>query len=639
MADNEITFAMDLEGSLKDSADADADALERLKGGIQESTEQLRSMQRAYSVLSKSSTANAATVKALKDRITASKAALTSQTEALVKMKGAFEKSPKPILQTEAGVKQLLQAAGQTRGPLGEMVRQLGAVKGLLGAGVIAAGLIAIAAGMLALTAAAAGAVAALAAYAVTQADARRSDLLRLEGLSKWRNYWLEMVTGQRRAADSAAFLQSNIDRVAASSPLARDRIAEMTGELYKAGLRGGRLQQALEGLAVTEAAQGKEAGDIFKARVMGAALYGTSIKKLSEDAKARLGGVVKAQMLSLDVQQRKLRESINHLFDGIKIERLLEGLQSLTELFSSSTNSGRALKAILEVTLQPLINAATGGGPLVRRFFQGVIIAALLLAITVLKVRNVIRDTFGGSDLLKGLDAQKMALYAGIAVFGAFATVVGVTAAGLVAFAGLAAVAAYSVYQLARPFIYVIEQGSKLAAWVLATDWHVLGTTITQGIAAGITAGAGAVWDAMKNMGSGAIKAFKDKLGIKSPSKVAMAATLEVPRGSVKALDAGRPMVKRAAEQLGAATEAGLRAGAERGSDGGGIPAPQLAAVAPAPRGAAAPQRGTATQTFNFGDVIVPGGSGQTPQQLKAMLREVLAEMLEGAAIQRGLA
>jgi hypothetical protein len=639
MADNEITFAMDLEGSLKESADADADALERLKGGIQESTEQLRAMQRAYSVLSKSSTANAATVKALKDRITASKAALTSQTEALVKMKGAFEKAPKPILQTEAGVKQLLQAAGQTRGPLGEMVRQLSATKKILGAGVIAAGLIAIAAGMAALTAAAAGAVAALAAYAVTQADARRSDLLRLEGLSKWRNYWLEMVTGQRRAADSAAFLQSNIDRVAASSPLARDRIAEMTGELYKAGLRGGRLQQALEGLAVTEAAQGKEAGDIFKARVMGAYLYGTSIKKLSEDAKARLGGVVKAQMLSLGVQQQKLRESINHLFDGIKIERLLEGLHSLTEMFSASTEHGRALKTILEVTLQPLINAAARGGPLMKRFFQGIIIAALLLAITVLKVRNVLRDTFGGSDILKGLDLQRGALYAGIAVFGAFATVVGVTAAGLAVFAGLAAAAAYSVYQLARPFIYVIEQGSKLAAWVLATDWHVLGTTITQGIAAGITAGAGAVWDAMKNMGTGAIKAFKDKLGIKSPSKVAMAATLEVPRGSVKALDAGRPMVKRAAEQLGAATEAGLRAGAERSSGGGGIPAPQLAAAAPAPRGAAAPQRSTTTQTFNFGDVIVPGGSGQSPDQLKAMLREVLAEMLEGAAIQRGLA
>lgn len=638
MADNEITFAMDLEGSLKEHANADADALERLKGGIQEGTEQLRAMQRAYSVLSKSSTANAETVKGLKDRITASKAALTSKTEALVKMKGAFEKVKPPILQTEAGVKQLVAAAGQTRGPLGDMVRQLSAAKGLLGAGVMAAGLLAIAAGMLALTAAALGCVAALASYALQQADARRSDMLRLEGLSKWRNYWLEMVTGQRRAADSAGFLQQQIDRVAASSPLARARIGEMTSELYKAGLRGGRLQQALEGLATTEAAQGQEAGAIFKARVMGAYLYGTSIKKLSEDAKARLGGVVKAQMLSLGVQQQKLRESINHLFDGLKIEKLLEGLSKITELFSTSTESGRALKAILEVTLQPLLDSAGTGAPLLKRFFQGIIIAALHLAIVALKVRNVLRDMFGGKDQLKGFDVQKAAIYGGIAVFGALATIVIVTTGALLLMVGAMAAVTYGAYKMVEPFAKVMVKGAELAAWVFKTDWLVLGTTITGGIAAGIKAGAGAVMQAMRDMGSDAIKAFKTKLGIASPSKVAMAATAEVPRGSVKALDAGRSKVRASAQRLAAATEEGLRAGSARVStQGDSVPAAARAPMAAAP--AAARGAKATTNTFTFGDVIVPGGAGQSPEALKAMMRQVLEDMLEGAAIQMGAA
>jgi hypothetical protein len=637
MADNEITFAMDLEGGLKEHADADADALERLKGGIQEGTEQLRAMQRAYSVLSKSATANADTVKELKDRITASKAALTSKTESLVKMKGAFDKTPKPVKEVQESVKKLVETTAKLPKPTKDTAAGL---KGMhVAAGMAVAGLTALAAGMATLAAATVAAAGALALYGLRQADARRNDALQLEGLSKWRNYWLEMVTGQRRAADSASFLQQNIDRVAAASPLARTRISEMTSELYKAGLRGGRLQQALEGLAVTEAAQGQEAGAMFKARVLGATLYGTSIKKLSDDAKARLGGVVKAQMLSLGVQQQKLKESISHLFDGLKIERLLEGLSKITELFSTSTASGRALKTILEVTLQPLFDSAGRGAPLLKRFFQGIIIAALQLTIVVLKARNMMRDAFGGSKLLKDLDLQRTALYLGVGAFGALATVVGVTVGALAAMAGITAAVAYGIYQLVEPFVAVMMKGGELAAWVIKTDWLVLGSTITGGIASGIKAGAGAVMQAMRDMGSDAIKAFKAKLGIASPSKVAEQVTYAVPQGSERALNRGRSMVKQAATRLGEATEQGLRAGGAAG--GGGAGASSVAAAAPMMLGGGAAPRAAAPApapiTVTFGDVIVPGGAGQSPEALKAMMSEVVSEVLGRFAIQMG--
>jgi hypothetical protein len=638
MATEEITFSMDLEGGLARTALSDADALEQLKASITAGTDELREMQKAYRNLKGSATANVETVKALKDRISASKATLAGNTEKLVGMKGAFEKIPRPAEATRSALDRVFNGADNGKGPLASLVDKLSSMKTILGSGVIAAGLVAVAAGMAALAAACVVATAALVGYAIAAADARRSDTLRLEGLSKHRNYWLEMVTGQRRAADSASFLQASIDRVSAASPLARDRISEMTGELYKSGLRAGNLQAALEGMAIVEATQGQEAAAAFKARAMGAHLYGTSIKKLSDDVKNRLGGIAKAHMLSLGVQQRKLKENLDLLFKDVKIEPFLRAVAVLTNNLSQSTASGRALKALVDVLLQPLINAAKFAGPLLQAMFEGFIIAALQFTIVILKVRNYLRDTFGGSQFLKGMDLQKAALYTGIALFGALATVVIVTFGAFALLAGIVAAVGYGLYKLAEPFVFVMGKGAELAAWVLKTDWHVLGTMITGGIAAGIKAGAGAVWDAMRNMGSGAIKAFKDKLGIKSPSKVAFAASLEVPHGSRNALEAGRPMVRRSAERLGAAVEAGLRDGTERTSTGGDSVAPRAAAGGVGvPAGAGAPRAAAPSMSFTFGDIVVPGGAGQSPEQLKAAMREVLEQMLEGAAIHVG--
>jgi hypothetical protein len=658
-SEEQLVFAMDLEASgLKSGANDSADALEQLRNAIQSGTEDLRAMQAAMRNLKGSTLASDETVQGLKDRISATKATLQGNTLELVKSGRAFEKQPKAInsaadalkaqqtasksaaqalkLHLAEGLKRSKEEAEDLKKQLAPMTDLFGKWKGLVGAGGIALGLVAIAGAMVAMVAAAAAATAALLGYTIAQADARRSDLLRLEGLSKVRNYWLEMVTGQRRAADSASYLQKTIDGVASQSALSRDRVGELTTELYTAGLRGARLKQALEGMAVVEATQGREQAAMFKARALGAYIYGTSIKKLSDDVKARLGGVAKAQMLSLDVQTRKLKENVSHLFDNIKIERFLEGLSKITDLMSQNTAIGRALKTLLEVVFQPMIDGAAKAAPLVKKFFQGIIIGALYVAIAVLKIRNAIRDAFGGKEAWEGLDLGTLAMQAGMAAAIGLAVTTAVLTAALAGLVGVAAAAAYGVYTLAKPFIWVMQKGGELAAWVASTDWIALGTTITSGIAAGIKSGAIAVMSAMRNLGSEAIKAFKQKLGIASPSRVAFRTSLAIPQGIVQAQEAGRVTVKASAIKLGAATEEGMRAGQARTST-----TPQRAPAAPVVSPIAAPRAsapGGASSSAARPPMVIQienltVGGGMTKAETHESLRQAVEELFEVTA------
>jgi hypothetical protein len=652
----QLVWALDLDVK-SDSATDGAAALEKLRDAIQGGTTELREMQAAMRNLKGSSLASDETIKGLKDRIAASKATLAGNTLEMVKSKGAFDKQPKPVDKLAEAIKKLdannkrsadilkLQMAPalernkknvEAFGPkLGGLVNQLGDFKGLLSGGMIAAGLGAMAGAMVAVTGAVVAATFALLGYAIAQADARRSDLLRLEGLSKVRNYWLEMVTGQRRAADSSTFLQKTIDGVAAGSALSRERIGEMTSELYRAGLRGQRLKDGLEGLAIVEATQGKESGAAFKARALGAQIYGTSIKALTNDVKTRLGPTAKAMMLGLDVQSRKAHENIAHLFDGLKIENFLEVLSKITEMFSQNTATGRALKAMVESLLQPLIDTISTSGPIVKKFFQGMVIGALLVTIAILKVRNYLRDTFGGSDFLKNMNLTTTAVNLGALAFGMLAGVVIISVAAVGALVGAVAL-------LAAPLIWAIKKVTDFATSVqdafdvlAAVDWADTGRQIVDGIASGITGGASSVISAITTLGADTMAAFKKKLGIASPSKVAFKAAIEVPHGIVKAHEAGRSMVKASAAQLGAAAEDGMRAGASGASSAPVSRKGEIAVATANAEASGGAARGTPpvrpSVTVNVENLNI--GASQSPEQIKESLREAVETIFERTA------
>jgi hypothetical protein len=651
MATEELTFALNLEGGLARTAKDDASALEELKGSMDANMQSLREMHAAYRNLKGSATASTETMKSLKDRIAATKATLAGQTQQLVGMKGAFEKLPKPADGTAGALSRMLDGVSAAKGPLGGLVDRMSNLKGMLAAGGVAGAVTMLVTGLVELAKAAVTAAVALGQFVLASADARRSQLLQLEGLSKHRNYWLEMVTGQRRAADSAKFLQSAIDDVSSSTPLARSRIAEMQSELYRSGLRAGNLKAALEGLAIVESAQGQEAAQAFKASMLGASLYGSSIKKLSDDAKKRLGGVVKAQMLSLDVQSRKLKENLALLFSGVKLEPLLQQMSDLLSMFSQSTATGRALKVLLEQLISPLIGAVSNAGPILKKFFQGMMIAALLTAIAVLKLRNSLRDAFGGSELLSNASLMNNALQAGIFLFSMLAGMVATVAIGFGVLVGAVAAAAYGIYKLAEPFIWAVQKGGELVAWLVGTDWIGLGKNVVSGIANGITSGFGLVRDAMTNLGGEIMGAFQKRLDMHSPSRLAAEVSFNVPRGVRVGLEAGRPMVRTSAERLGRATEEGMRAGTERASTRGEssarVPTPQAAgagagassnAAVPAVSRSADPRsaspRGPTNVYITFGDINATSGDAS---ELTLKIRRGIEQALEGASIHAG--
>lgn len=490
-------------------------------------------------------------------------------------------------------------------GPLGGLTNSLSSLKGLVAGGLITLGLIAITAALVALAAATIAATVALLKYGIAQADARRNELLRLEGLTKLR-FWY------RAAAGNAGEMQTAINRVSASSAVGRGKIAQYTEQLYKMGLRGQNLTDALEGVAIKAAVQGDAAASAFAGMAAGAALTGHSVKKLADNVKARLGGIAAKQMLSLGVQTEKLKESFDALFNGLKIEGFLGALNSITQLFSQNTETGRALKILMQGIVQPLINGLEKVAPIVKRFFQGMVIGALIFGIAILKVRNWLRDTFKDSSFLKGMDLTKLALYAGVAAVAALIAVVTALALALTLAAAPLIITATLIYGL-------YKVGKKLFDWWNSVDWSGLGTSIWQGIVNGIKSGAGWVINAVQNLGAKAWKAFKDKLGIASPSKVFAKLGLALPQGVQAGVERGSPQVDNSIRNM--------------------VNVPNVETIGGNNQNSQRPD--TASNQKNF-SVTIEGGihihtQTNEPQNMAVDIKRELEKILEGVVISMG--
>jgi hypothetical protein len=173
-------------------------------------------------------------------------------------------------------------------------------------------------------------------------------------------------------------------------------------------------------------------------------------------------------------------------------------------------------------------------------------VIAALEVGIAFLRVRNWLRATFGDTKLFKNIDVMSLAVTAGkVAVYGLVGAVV---LAGIV-MANLAAT-------VLLPFLAIGALAAGLYVGVkalgrLAVAAYDAGGNLIRGLVEGIKAGAKWVITAIENLASGAMKAFKSKLGIASPSRVALRAAIEVPRGVAVGINAGQPEVRRAVHGL----------------------------------------------------------------------------------------
>lgn len=603
MTDPSATFALKLTDETSGAAENAAGALERLQGTIDDDTKALRNMQRAMRALKGGTTTNVAAFRELRDKITAQKASIADAQSRYVQLGGTFGKTNSAARQASGGFNELLSSAQRMPGPLGGMVSRLGALRGLVVGGGIASGILLIVAASVALTAATIAATAALLRYGVAQSDARRSELLRLEGLASIRRW-------HGLAAASGTELQAAIDGVSDSTAASRGDLERYTAQLHRMGLRGANLTEALEGMAIVASVQGDGMARRFAGMAAGAARAGGSVRALADDVRSRLGGLAARRMLSLDVQTQRLHQNLERLFSGLRLEGFLSAIRDVADLFSQSTVSGRALKAVVEAMLQPLIDTFEVLGPLAREFFSGMVIGALILAIQIVRLQRFLKRTFGDSEILGGIDAQRLALYAGVAVVGAFAgavLVASVVLAGLaaivVAVTAATALFAAPLYVAAAAVGALVYAGLEAYQWFAEQDWAALGSAIADGIVNGLRAGADRVGGAMRELAGRARSSIESALDMHSPSRVFAELGMNISRGLADGVDAGSAGVESSVGNVVSVPQAGAGGGA----------------------------------SISIGDVHLHAQEGQDGRAMATEFVDELVALLEGVGLQMG--
>jgi len=606
-ADATATFAINLEDGTSGAAQSATKALEQLRSTIDSDTKALAAMQKSMKGLQGGTSVNIAQFRELKAKIDAKKQSIADANAAYLSLGGTFGATGRSSARLSSFMDQLRASTNAVGGPLQGLTSQVGGLGSMLKAGGAVLGVVALAAGIAALTVAAIAGAAALTKYGIAQADARRNEQLHLEGLTKLRNWY-------GIAAGNADAMQSSIDRVSGSTSLGRAELGKYTDQLYKMGLRGANLEQALEGVAIKAQVQGEAAATAFAGWAAGAAMAGGSVKALTDDVKARLGGIAAKQMLSLGVQSKKLGESFDALFSGLKIEGVLRGLASVTTMFSQAHASGQALKSMITVMFGPLINGAESAGLVVKRFFQGMVIGALTIGIALLKVRNWFKSTFGSPEILKGFDLQKAAVYAGVVAVGALAGGLALAAAGAGLLGAALVVVLAPIYKFGKAAYEVYSVFADM-------DWSALGTNLVQGIVRGVKGGARWVIDAVKGLGESAMSAFKQKLGIASPSKMFAKLGVTLPQGVQAGIARGKPGLDQDVSELVEVPQA-----------------PEQGRAAPAQTTKAAPASSSTPVSVQvtIGDIVMSRGA-KTPHDWAQEFRRNLVQELETALAQLG--
>lgn len=520
--------------------------------------------------------------------------------EAAAKTAKALDAKQAAIEQGSGKVNEMSEAFGKLGGPVGAAGQKvLGLAEGFnklggsLGAGVGAAAasvvvVVALAAAVVALGVAAGAATVKIAAWGVELADANRNAGLAVEAMAK--------------ANPALAGIDAVLPGLAQKTGLASSKLLELAGNLAEAKVKAADIPDALEAIAVAEAAG---AGSTYTSKLVEDLKAGKKTAgELAAEVNAKFGGLVSRKLLSLDAQAAKLKSNLQGTFGGLKIEGLLEGLSKLVGLFDKNTASGRFLKAVFEGLFQPIIDGAAASLPLVKGFVLGVAIAATKLYIAFKPAIKAVSELFGETspDLKTGLD---VAIFLGKALGAAIGTVVAGVA--LLAVAVGAPVLAFGrLYGAGYTAWESIKAGAAAAvAYLESVSLADIGTALIQGLADGITGGASKVISALGGVVQSAITAAKQKLGIASPSKVF--------------------------EKLGGFTAEGFAGGVEDGA-GAAQAATQAMVEAPSAGGGGGVGGGLnfAGATFIFNGVA-------NAEQAEGRFRELLLRILTGDVLTLG--
>ena len=534
-------FALELEDGISGSSKSAEDALKTLQSQIDKDTKSLSEMKKAMRQMQAGGSIDISAYKKLKGEIDSTQESIGKARAAYVNLGGSFSKVKKPQLPKDKDANKLTSAMKALTGAMGLAIGATVA---------IVAALVALAAVLGAIAIATAKATKELVKYAIAQSDAMRSERLRLQGLGTLRR-WMRLT-----AKDSAQMSES-INRVSERVPLARSAVAGLGQELHRIGIRGRAAEDALEALSLAQAVQ----GDLGRRRVMmlvrQAGHSEGAMRDLSTRVKRELGGIAAQQMTSLTMISTKLKESFQALFTGLNLGPFLSGIYRLTRLLSQSTESGRALKAILTSILGALIGPVAGAIDPIEYLLKEIIIAALKVAIAFFQVKNRIEKAFG-SDIIKRILKAAITMNNIKIAFTVLLIIAGILGAAFV-FLGfviialitpfvLLAIAMHKVYNTGKDFYKYFE-----TAYVMLTtlSWSNIGKNIIDGVIAGLKSGVGRLRSGILNIASQVQNTFRNALGIRSPSRVFARFGLAIPQGLTSGIERGGEQTNRAVGNL----------------------------------------------------------------------------------------
>lgn len=568
MATETAKFALELEDGISASSESAEDALKSLQSQIDKDARALTQMKKAMRQMQAGGSVDVEAYRKLKAEIDSTQDSIGKARAAFVNLGGDFTKLGKrkpprvPEVPPPKGLEDMLAATSALPGPLARASKGVGGLRstvegmtaavGIAGAAIlgVVAVLTVLVALLAAVAAATAKATAELVKYAAAQADAMRSERLRLEGLGTLRR-WMRLT-----AKDSAQMSES-INRVAERTPLARSQIAGYGQELHRLGIRGRAAEDALEALSIAQAVQGDLGRQRLMMLVRMAGHSEGAMANLAERVRKELGGNAAAQMRGLSMISTKLRESFQALFVDVNLEPLLTGLFRLTQLLSQNTESGRALRAIVTAMLTPLIGEIASTARPMEYFLKELVILALRAAIGVLRIRNAIQATFGSGILGRLMSSQRAmeffrvaAIAVGIVVVALAAGVAFLTAAFIGAITPLMLIA-YAYYRGWQATEQLRASLPKLRELLQPSFWVSAGESIIDGIVAGLVAGAARLRTAVLGMARDTLGTFRDALGIRSPSTVFAALGVAIPQGVAQGIDRGAQEATSAAGDM----------------------------------------------------------------------------------------
>lgn len=450
--------------------------------------------------------------------------------------------------------------------------------------------------------------------FALETADEKRSLLLQAEALLG--------------SADAAKELVDQIDDIAAKGVVSEETLTGIAKGLAGAGYKGKELAGALDAVS-TAAASGLEGASeaatklyekiaasggsakVAAKQIAAAGLAGhlkegkVSAEQLGKAIKERFGDLAGKQALGLKAQLAGLKHNFGELFEDVAIEPFLNGLKELTSLFNTNTNSGKALKSLVDGFFSGLLSAVSTVFPLVKRFFQGLIIGALELVIFLAPAIKQLSKLLG---LKANSDLEDMFVTLGeyaVPVLAVMAATLAIVVIGLAALAAVALLCTAGILLIVGAAIAFSAAIAFAVAWAVAklTTLGVeainAGLEFTNGLVDGITSGGAAVVAAVKSLADKAIGGFKAKFGIASPSKV----------------------MASMGEHMMTGFEVGVGRG---GASASGALSDAIKVQSPGGSGAS----GGSTINVTFGDVVLNGSSSEQAAQFKAMVIETFENL-----------